>query len=180
MNESMRFRSNLRVVLPLLHILLAILLSVVGHAQTRGRMQWNMIPWDYIAPAELLMHSINFPAAVLTSLTTSAPMFHIGLEYSIWRWLVYLLSVGLLWRYIGIISETGLQQKAGKQLVFYLHCCIGILFGSFLLLLSLSLFEGPHGLLLIVSGLIWSVLLLSYFSIILLLRLRSFHRRAHV
>src|SRR3954468_19544925 len=87
--------------LPVVQLVLAIALSLVGKAQTERKLQGNMQVWDYIAPAEVVLHSINYPAAVAASLTVRHRTFQIGIEYSVRTFVVYLGYIAALWYAVG-------------------------------------------------------------------------------
>jgi hypothetical protein len=143
--------------LPILQLAIAVGLSLVGRAQTHRQVSGGSQVWDYNAPAEILLHSINYPAAVATGLTSGHRSFQIGPEYSVGRWLLYLSYIAVLWyaiaycldNYFSTVSNTP-AWLAGT----------GVLVGTLLSLAAVSMLQGPYAWALIGSAFLWSALLL--------------------
>lgn len=159
--------------LPVVQVVLAIALSLVGKVQTEHRLRGNVQVWDYIAPAEIVLHAINYPAAVATGLTVRDRTFQIGIEYSVGAFLVYLAYILVLWYVVGwCIGKCWTASPAGSRVPIWLTL-LGILGGGLLLLVAFTMLRGAYGLLLVVSAFLWSGLFLLAFSTMLALRVRT-------
>lgn len=90
-------------------------LSVIGKVQTGKRLAGNQQVWNYLAPAEVIVHSINYPAAVGACFTTGNHGLWIGLEYSGTTFAVYVIGIVLLWYIVGR-SIDGRQRTIKRRL----------------------------------------------------------------
>lgn len=156
-------RFRWRLWLPIVHLALAIALSLVGRTQTQQRTSGNIMIWDYIAPAEVLLHSINYPAALIAGLATGHRTFQIGIEYSISVYLAYLLSILILWYVIGAYIEKSLLRTEDRGGIPGWVCLFALLAGVSLLG-AFGMLKGPYGWLLVASAFLWSGLFLAIFT----------------
>jgi len=158
--------------LPLIQVVLAIGLSLVGKVQTEQKLKGNVQVWDYIAPAEIVLHSINYPAAVATSLTMRHRTFQIGIEYSVGAFVVYLAYIVAFWYAVGWCMGKWSAPNVRPMIPAWLSV-LGVLGGGFLLLIAFGmLFRGPYALFLVGSAFLWSALLLVAFSATFAMRFR--------
>ena len=158
---------RLRLWLPIGQLVLALALSLIGRAQTQHRTAGNILIWDYIAPAEMILHAINYPAALAVGLATRHHTFQIGIEYSISAYLAYLLCIVILWYVIGAaIEKPWLRRKRTRSTLSWM--CICCLLGGACLLVAFSMLNGPYGWLLVASAFLWSGLFLGAFTILCL------------
>lgn len=156
-----RFHS--RLWLPVIQLTLAIVLSIVGRTQTQQRTSGNIMIWDYIAPAEVLLHSINYPAALIAGLATGHRTFQIGIEYSIRIYLAYLLFILILWYVIGVCIDKSWLRTEEKGSILGWVCLFALLAGVSLLG-AFGVLKGPYGWLLVASAFLWSGLFLTVFT----------------
>jgi hypothetical protein len=114
--------------------------------------------WDYLAPSEVVLHSINYPAAVATALIRKPHTLEIGLEYSLWSYTIYLVFVASLWCVIGLFYELSRGTRKGGRWLSWsaLICAISAL------LLAVVTFAnwGGQALLLKIAGTLWCVALI--------------------
>jgi len=154
----------MRLVLPFCQAIIAVLLSFLGNAQARMALHGQVV-WDYFPPAEILLHAINYPAAIATGLTLLHGSFQIGLRYSCVSFVVYLVYIFLLWCAISWFIEQGWPRSDAVRRASLLMIPGGLLFGSVLLLVAFWMLHGPHGGILILSAFLWSGLVLVFFTI---------------
>jgi len=76
-------KSRLKWYLPVLEVGVSLVLGLWGDWQTQRllRQLGTSHVWDYVAPAEMVMHLINLPAMLACTLTLSRS-FQIGIEYA--------------------------------------------------------------------------------------------------
>jgi hypothetical protein len=166
-------RTNWRLCLPLAQILLAIGLALTGRGQTQRETSGKFQTWDYIAPAEMLLHSINYPAAVATGFTVRRRSFQIGLEYSAGAFLVYLAYIALLWVAVAWCIGKSRTSAAGAHRVSIWLSLAGIVSGGLLLVTAFGMLRGPYGLLLVLAAFLWSAAFLATSSTLLARRVRA-------
>jgi hypothetical protein len=166
-------RRSWRFWLPVAQVLLAIGLAMAGRAQTRHENGEKFQTWDYIAPAEIVLHSINYPAAVATGFTVRHRKFQIGLEYSTATFLTYLAYIGFLWLPVGWFIDKWLAGSAIARAVPAWLSLIGILFGGLLMVTAFGMLRGPYGLLLVGAGFLWSAVFLATFAVMFTSKTRS-------
>jgi hypothetical protein len=154
----MRIHFRRSVLLSLGALLLTLCLSVAGKIQTARDVGGQMV-WDYLAPGEVMLHSINFPATVATTLLTGDHSFRIGIEYSTIGFLVYLACVELLWFSVGFLidlpQETPLKRSWTVTISVFLF-----IYALFLLLVTGTVWN-MYSLLFALSGFIWSIVLMA-------------------
>jgi hypothetical protein len=162
-----------RLWLPVGQVLLAVALSLIGKVQTERRLQGNVQVWDYIAPAEIVLHSINYPAAVATGMTVGHRTFQIGIEYSARTFVVYLVYIVVFWYAVGwCVGKCWPVHNVRPKIPGWLPV-LGVLGGGCLLLIAFGmLFRGPYALLLVGSAFLWSALFLLAFSTMFAMRFR--------
>jgi hypothetical protein len=163
--------------LPAIQVALAIVLSLIGKVQTEQKLAGGVQVWDYIAPAEILLHSINYPAAVATGLTLRRHTFQIGLEYSALGFLLYLIYVAGCWLVVlWCLSNYRLGTRTARPVPVW-PSVIGTMAGAFLLFTFLAMLRGPYAFLLVASSFCWSIFFLVTFPLVLVQRFRRTERR---
>jgi hypothetical protein len=161
---SLQRQISFRIPLMILQLVIALLLSWVGAKQTSAQaaQAQNLVPWDYVAPAETILHSINFPAAMATGLLTNQRVLTLGFEYSRWRFAVYFCLIAGLWYAVGLCIDRRYLKSIStmkKPLI------VAGLIGSVLLfLMSVLLIGGPSAPILVIAAFLWSGFLLYFFG----------------
>ena len=159
MDRDMPKHARLRIILPVVLLIVTLSLSLVGRTQTIQRARSGAPLWDYLAPAEVILHSINYPAAVAAGLTAARRTFQIGVEYSLGVFILYVFYVILLWFGLGWCLDT-LWSRRQLPRVPVPIIAVGIVGGLLLLLAAIGTMEGPSALLLVCSAFFWSAIFL--------------------
>jgi hypothetical protein len=133
--------------------LLTASLSAIGRVQTARRIDGGVL-WDYLAPSEVVLHCINYPAAVATVLLSGCHTFQIGMEYSTGSFFVYLACTGVLWFCVGVVIETWQSPPLGRVWRFAVSVSL-LLYASFLLFFAVYR-PSMYSLLFVLAAIIWS------------------------
>lgn len=144
-------------ILPGIALVLTGALAVVGEVQTKRRFaeHQEVWGWDYLAPAEAVLHSINYPAAVGAGLTTGNYNFRIGLEYSGVTFLVYAIGVALQWYVVGRCVDV--RRRTMQPWSHAVIPTLALLYGALLLFVAVGVMQGPYAVVLMFSAFLWSV-----------------------
>src|SRR5215469_18979515 len=143
----MRFGTSRWIwILPAVALALTLSFSSWGAWQTSRHHSPESTYWDYLAPAEIILHSVNWPAAVGASLVTGKRNLQIGWEYSKISYAAYLGMVELLWLVIGFLLDKGIPRSDSRLSRPFALVAIGI--GITLLLFAIGMTKGPYATLL--------------------------------
>ncbi len=159
-----------RLWLPISQLTVAIGLSLLGKAETERRLAGSFQVWDYMAPAEMVLHSINYPAVIATELAVRNRTFQIGPEYSFATFGLYLVFVVILWYVVGALIENSVRSSSERTRPPLWVAALGVVAGLILLLAALAMLRGPYALLLLVSAFVWSGAILVSSAIHLVIR----------
>jgi hypothetical protein len=170
-------RAQWKIILPVVQLVITLSLSVVGSAQSAQRLKAGATAWDYLAPAEVILHSINYPAAVATGLTVAHRTFQIGIEYSHGFFCLYVLYVLLFWCGLGWCIDRLSSASHARRDVPVSVAVIGMISGAILLLAAIGTMRGPYALLLVFSAFAWSGVFLVCSAAILVMQHRGARSR---
>jgi hypothetical protein len=145
--------------LPALSVVLALILAVWGDTQTK-RYVGSSVVFDYIAPAEKLLHVLNMPAAVLICTLTRNGAFHLGLEYSIPLFILYLFLIAVMWLLIGQRIAKGRHSFHSVSTMGKSLRLAGLLYGIFMVVVSVAMWGGAQPLILPLASIAWGVLII--------------------
>lgn len=162
-------KTSLRYLLVISQLVITVVLSWVGQKQRSIHVIDGHVPWDYVAPAETILDSINFPAAITTGLLTNRRVFSLHPQCSKWRFAVYLCLIAGLWYAVGVCIERRYLNNFGNMTKRSI--IVGLIASLFLFLAAILLIGGPSAPLLLIAAFLWSSSLI-YFFVRLLLRLR--------
>jgi hypothetical protein len=144
---------RVRLTLPAIQVLFASWLMSVGVTQTRNRLQGGVV-WGYLAPAEHILHGVNWPAAALVDLFTSDQHFHLTPYYSSYAYMMYLVAIAALWYCVAVYLTTP-SHKTRTVFSF-----ASVAYGCFLLIPSTSVLQASYGYLLVLPAWIWTGVLM--------------------
>src|SRR6516165_3039854 len=155
---AMKLHFKYRLLLPLLALGLAASLSAIGSSQNKSFMeqQQALAVWDYIPPAEVLLHSVNYPAAFAASMIGGEHTLRIGIEYSSKSFFIYLLCIVMLWYVIGYLMDTRSRVFVRSKWSTTAAVLI-ILYGGSLVLLAVSSWV-VYPVIVGVSGVLWGAI----------------------
>jgi hypothetical protein len=156
----MRMVGRWRFFLPAFQVLLALGLATLGALQRSRRS--DFISWDNTPVADVISHSINFPAALIASLLSNKR--DLSLEQGVSTFLAYLFCIFLAWMAVGFaLDRQALNrfERGGTKLL--LVNCLGIVFGLFLCLAALALLRSPYGVIFPAAGLVWGIWISGFF-----------------
>jgi hypothetical protein len=158
-------KSRWCLILPLLQLGLAVALGALGYQQYQHEMAGALALWHYIAPAEIILHTINYPAAVLTGIFFNEHTFYLGIEHSPAKFITYVLNIALMWAGAGLLLDRRSQIRTRRHVLLN---TLGILFGFFLLVAAIGTALTYQALLLIAAPFVWSFCFIVYFAYSLL------------
>jgi hypothetical protein len=156
-------RNKIPPSLAAFHIALAFALSLWGASQAKQTI-WGTSAIDYIPPAEFALHLINLPTALLTAGIFGKWSFQITPEYSMTRFVVYIILIGIFWLLIGIRFESLANPPRIQSAFLKSSRVFGIAVGGVMLLMALILARSPHGYMVPIGAFLWGAVLLFLFG----------------
>jgi len=156
--RPMTKRIRWSLALPLMASLLTVALVMSGRHQYEQETSKKII-WDYFTLSEIMLDSINYPAAVATELFGGGPhSFRIGMDSSARPIILYFAFVVLQWFVAGSLIEEGtrhLKRRAVSLSFAGVALISGIMFG----LIAVHTWNA-YPLLIGMSGIFWGILLI--------------------
>lgn len=143
-------------LLPSVQVAAGIVLGTIGGRQTQHEIARNGMLWDAMSIPEIVLHAVNFPAAVGVGLLTGHRNLYIGVEYSLTQFLVYLVLIGVLWARVGWLLDGRKQKCQNKRKACIIPPVLESLFGLILLLSAVGVSRGPYAPLLVISAYAWA------------------------
>lgn len=160
-------KSRLKLYLPVLQVGVSLVLGLWGDWQTQRllRQLGTSHVWDYVAPAEMVMHLINLPAMLACTLTLSRS-FQIGIEYSVRVFVGYLAFVAALWFSVGWCIQDYPRLVYSRSSTARALRVFGVLLGVLTILLGAILLKGqwPLSILFPLGFIVWGIAFIVLFS----------------
>ena len=172
-------RTHWKLWLPLMQVVIAIGLSLVGKAEYEHKfsnqdMSWGGTQaWDYLPSADIVLHSINYPAAIATTLTSKHHPLRIGIKYSLKIFVIYIAYIVVLWYAVGWYLETLIHSSTANSKGSIWLALLGLLVGGVLLFSAVGIFRIASALVIVASAFLWSIAFLSCSSNMLLRIVRA-------
>ena len=158
-------KTRLKWYLSAAQVGLALSLASWGSIQTQRLLQQRGTEhiWSYVSPAEMAMHTLNAPVAVLCAATLSQS-FQIGIEYSRGIFLIYIILVAALWFSTGWCIWDYQKLRTQRPSLGRRLRVVGVVAGVLLLLVGIGMLPGPWSMFFSLATILWGAVFIVLFN----------------